>query len=427
MVGGFGGVLLFKTPEAERCVVVCNGSRLLCAARDSHIVNRALAEKLPFDEPAERQTAQHRSALAHFDCLIGDLLAIDEQPHAVRFKDHRQVVRLAVGDVDAGANVIGFAARQVGGEGACARQREQLPVSSRGLGIARDEDVVAILLRQRGPALDRDRRVAILVAARGNQATAERRFGISGRFRRAARNSACLRFISAILRPRAGIAAVESLDQPVEPVEVVLQAGLGIQIGVIEDADRPRVAAAGDHLQQRQVEFARTQRQDLLALLLALVHHAVQIQAVQVRLHLLKQRFEAVEVVVAVVLVVDDADVRHVQRLEDRQLILRLAEPAAVVVEPDRAADFLRGLADRLQMGNFCGNALLLFVADFVGPPPPVTQSCVRTPFRLRTSRICFASAFKSPGNHHASRVTPCFFKAAISASNVGMCSARQS
>src|SRR5271156_1795937 len=49
---------------------------------------------------------------------------------------------------------------------------------------------------------------------------------------------------------------------------------------------------------------------------------------------------------VAVMQVVDNSHIRHVQRLEDRELIFRLAEPAAVIVEPHLAADFLRRLCN---------------------------------------------------------------------------------
>ena len=44
------------------------------------------------------------------------------------------------------------------------------------------------------------------------------------------------------LRPRAGGLAVELGDEPVEAVEVVAEPGLGVVVGVAEDADRSRVA-----------------------------------------------------------------------------------------------------------------------------------------------------------------------------------------
>ena len=57
----------------------------------------------------------------------------------------------------------------------------------------------------------------------------------------------------------------------------------------------------------------------------------------------------------AVVQVVDDADVRdalRLQSLDDRDLVLRLAEPAAVVVERQRAADLGGLFGERPQLGR---------------------------------------------------------------------------
>ena len=108
----------------------------------------------------------------------------------------------------------------------------------------------------------------------------------------------------------AGGLAVELGDEPVEAVEVVLEPLLGVVLGVAEDADRAAVAAVADRLEQVEVERPLAQRQDLPADLVAAAVHAVEVQAQQVGHHLLEQRREAVEVVVAVVEVVDDPDVR---------------------------------------------------------------------------------------------------------------------
>ena len=79
--------------------------------------------------------------------------------------------------------------------------------------------------------------------------------------------------------------------------------------------------------------------------------HAVQIQGHEIGHHLGQQCRKAVEVVVAVVQVVDHADVRDPARLEpldDRDLIFRLAEPAAVIIECERAADLAGFDSERL-------------------------------------------------------------------------------
>ena len=81
------------------------------------------------------------------------------------------------------------------------------------------------------------------------------------------------------------------------------------------------------------------------------------------RQHLLEQFGEAVEVVVAVVLVVDDADVLELEVVDDGELVFGFAEPAAVVVERDRAAQLLGFLRNRAN--DLCGrfHLVLLFLA----------------------------------------------------------------
>ena len=83
--------------------------------------------------------------------------------------------------------------------------------------------------------------------------------------------------------------------------------------------------------------------------------HSVDVQGHQVRDHRLQERREAIEVVVAVVEVVDQADVVDpvlLQALDDGDLVLGLAEPAAVVVEGNRAADLASFLGEQLQAGD---------------------------------------------------------------------------
>ena len=81
------------------------------------------------------------------------------------------------------------------------------------------------------------------------------------------------------------------------------------------------------------------ERQDLLPELLAVLHHAVQIESEKVRLHLLEQLREPVEMIVPVMQVVDDADVLELQCFDHGDLVLRLAGPTAVVVERDLAPE----------------------------------------------------------------------------------------
>ena len=153
----------------------------------------------------------------------------------------------------------------------------------------------------------------------------------------------------------------------------------------------------------------------------------------QVRHHLGEQRGEAVEVVVAVVQVVDDADVGDALRLEpldDRDLVLRLAEPAAVVVKGQRAADLAGLLGQRAELGRGRLDPPLLLGARARDRRPGRAgpRAAALIPCRLSRSRMIRDSRLSSPGaTQKASSAMPCRLSASTSASKVGMCSARQS
>ena len=87
--------------------------------------------------------------------------------------------------------------------------------------------------------------------------------------------------------------------------------------------------------------------------------HAVEIQRQQVRLDLVEQRRETIEMGMAMMQVIDQADVVELQLVEHRQLILGLAEPAPMVVEAHLAAQFAGRQGQRT---NRCGRGL-----DLVG------------------------------------------------------------
>ena len=57
--------------------------------------------------------------------------------------------------------------------------------------------------------------------------------------------------------------------------------------------------------------------------------------------------------------------------------------------------------------------------------PPPLTQSCGFTSWRLNNSSVIFASSLSDVGNHQPASSMCCFFSASTSASTVGTCSAR--
>ena len=60
---------------------------------------------------------------------------------------------------------------------------------------------------------------------------------------------------------------------------------------------------------------------------------------------------------VPMVQVVDDADVRQLQLANNCDLILRLAEPAPMVIQPDCAADLRSGIGNGTNAGCLGGDA----------------------------------------------------------------------
>ena len=130
-----------------------------------------------------------------------------------------------------------------------------------------------------------------------------------------------------------------------------------VVLRMAENPDWSRVPTVANRLQQLQVQIPFTQLQDLLPFTLAIVNHAVQVQRVEIRLHLLKQCREPAEVVMAVMQVVDDADIVEFQLLNDRNLILGLTKPTAMIVERQLAPHGGRRFSDRADSRRFRNNA----------------------------------------------------------------------
>lgn len=152
----------------------------------------------------------------------------------------------------------------------------------------------------------------------------------------------------------------EGIEEGLEAVEVGLEAGFGVFVGVVEDADGSDPAGVADGLEELGVEFALADDEDFLAAGLAVAGHAVEVEREEVGFHLGEQGGEAVEVVVAVMEVVDQADVVEAlgaEGFDQGDLVFRLAEPAAVVVEGDGGALGLGGLDDGAEAFEFGGDA----------------------------------------------------------------------
>src|SRR5207245_1320906 len=116
-----------------------------------------------------------------------------------------------------------------------------------------------------------------------------------------------------------------------ESGEVLGQTCLGVLVGVVEDRDAPAVAAVADLAEKLKVLLSLADGQHLLVVLLAVASHAVEGDAGKIRLGLLEDGWEAIDLAVAVVQVVNDREVVDslaFQFLKNRKLILRLAEPS---------------------------------------------------------------------------------------------------
>ena len=149
-----------------------------------------------------------------------------------------------------------------------------------------------------------------------------------------------------LIRPRRGLRdwlRGEFADDPVEALEVVEEPSLSVVAGVVEDPDRASVAALADRLREGHVEITLADDENLLSGRFTIGGHAIEVEEVQVRQHLRERFLQSRQMAVAVVLVVDDADVRHGEGIAHRYHIFRLPAPAAVVVDGDAAAR-LRGL-----------------------------------------------------------------------------------
>ena len=108
-------------------------------------------------------------------------------------------------------------------------------------------------------------------------------------------------------------------------------------------------------------------------------NHAVEIQCEQMRFHLCHQRFEAIEMGVAVVQVVHDADVRDsvaLQTLDDRDLVLGFAKPAAMIVESYFQSERISCCRQGLNPRCFAFHLSFLLGCILTAAPAPLIQSC---------------------------------------------------
>src|ERR1017187_379138 len=146
-------------------------------------------------------------------------------------------------------------------------------------------------------------------------------------------------------------------SQLLQTSHLLPESHLGVALSaVIQDANRPMVSAVADdpELLQFPVSFAELQKHRRVFL------HTIQIDGHQVRQNLREKLSETVHLLPAMVEIVNHSDIRRRGTLQDRQLVFRLAKPAAMVIEPHRAVDFLRLPRQVLRGFGGLGHLLLL-------------------------------------------------------------------
>ena len=140
--------------------------------------------------------------------------------------------------------------------------------------------------------------------------------------------------------------------------------GLRLFVGVIEDADEAGVAAVADQFQKLEIEFTLAEGEDFFVGFVAVFGHAVEVKGEKIGFHLGQELGEVREVFVAVMQVVNHANVGDAvffQSFDDGDLIFRFAEPATMIVEGDLAFEFggldCNGTVSRGECYSFVGIA----------------------------------------------------------------------
>ena len=336
--------------------------RLIRPARDADVVDDAVAADGALDQPTEADLSLlRRTLLADRRRLaLQDPLAVEPYLHGAVAQADEDVVPLAVADVHAGVE-IAATSRRIDAQRPPLGMRIDLPVRARGLLAAGDQDIVAGLAVQLRPDFDRQRpllehRPALRDhAARQGLAVlgSERRDAPGGGLdRRRHRLGGGLVRPGTILGLRARRKIVQLRDEVTQSVEIVQESPFGVFLRMVKDADDAGVPAGPDLTEHLEVLRPDADGQDLPTLGVAVDVHAVEVHAEQMRQHQLQRLVQSSEVPMAMMQVVDDADVRdgvlRLQILADGDHVLGLAAPATVVVDRHLAAD-LGGLGDRRQ------------------------------------------------------------------------------
>lgn len=126
-----------------------------------------------------------------------------------------------------------------------------------------------------------------------------------------------------------------------------------------QDADGTAPTAVLEGLDHGEFQISGSERDDLFAGTIAVADHAIEIDGEEVGLHGLEQGGEAVDLVVGVVEIVDDADVGvagGAKAGDDGELVGGFAEPTQMIVESDGRTDAGGFGAERAEGGDGAGD-----------------------------------------------------------------------
>ena len=321
------------------------------ALPDSDLIDQAVAADPAFNQFSDGETSWLRLALQGLRRQFLGQFSIHIQPDPALLHHRGNLVPLVVCDGYA-AGKVSTPSRQVNTKLPGLRKGIQFPVFCRSFPIRSRQDVESTSATQFGPTGNGQRQFPVGGISGEHQATTP---GIQ---------SAALLSLNitegacGLWFQPAGTRHGQLRAQPGQTRQMFLQGGFAISFGaVVNNADRPAPATGLQHPQHFQFLIPRAQRQDLPVQLLPIAHHAVQIDRQQMRFHFPDQLTKTWQMIVAVMKIVHDAYIFHpflFQPCDDCQLILRLPEPAPVVVKRHLASQLRSGFRDGFDAASLC-------------------------------------------------------------------------
>ena len=375
----FNFVQLIKNPETKRNIHALARAlhlrqRLVGTARDPNIVNNTVASNRALNETSKSYfSLLSRTLLADRGRLsFQDPLAVQPDLHGLIAEADKDIVPLAVADIDSGIEVSPSTG-QIDAKASSLSMGIDFPMRTRGLLAASDQDVergLTIKFRayfdSQRPLFEGSPTLRYHAALQGLAVFgSERRHATGGLARRRRALGDRLIRPSPILRLHSRRGIVQLRNEPLEPIEVIQQTAFGVLHGVIKNTDHAGITAGPDLTQDLEILGASADGQDLATLGIAADVHAIQVHAQEMRQHELQRFVQPVKVPVSVMKVVDDADVGDgvvlLQVLAGGHHVLRFATPATMVINRELTPN-LRSLGDGRQEA-LCGALDLGFLS----------------------------------------------------------------